>query len=1053
MSGSPNQFPLSPMQMGILGDCLSAHHTGVYIQQLVGTIHEYLDRDKFRHAWQQLSDRHASLRTFFDIDGKVPYQEIADPIPVDIDFMDWRNLDDIQNEEALQNFLQIDRQRGFDIGAAPLFRVAVFELANQRYRFVWTSHHLLFDGRSRLFLLKELYGFYGASESNASIEPPDTYRHFVDRCLAAPFNDAKKYWRAAWPLDTDDTSIVDVLRDEPSHRKSGHGTLRKLLDSSLTHEIRKRSRELEVGQSTLFHAAWALLETRYTGSEWAVVGVTRSCRRSNEDSLVGLCVNTVPLAMHVAADDTIQSLCQRTRHTWKKLDNVEHSAVNDIARYRGSQHGLFDIILNYESYELNDRLRQEAPEWGSREFQLHGTTNLPLVISIYAGEHYVVEVVYQQATLDDAVVASLVEQYIKALAQLLADGERSIADVKLTSQKEFDRLTRRTTREASAIEQSITQRFDAIVASHGDAVALCQGQRQLTYAELDREASRIAAALTKQQVRPTMRVGVLLDRGFAHVSSLLAILKLGAAYVPLDPRFPADRNHFIVHDAELTMVVTEQRHAEYVQKLDTRTLLVDKLNDSDQMPEELSYSPNAEDAAYIIYTSGSTGDPKGVITPHRGVVRLVVDNDFIPFGPDRVFLLHSSVNFDASTLELWGALLHGGRCVIPEGEGLEVHSLGEAIQSHGVDCLWLTSSFFNLVVDEFIGLLKNVKYVLVGGEALSVPHIVKALEELPDTQLINGYGPTENTTFTCTYPIPVDFDRERGRVPIGKPINHTYVYIVDRAGLPVPVGFPGELVIGGVGLANGYLNRQELTARQFISDRFSSDKPALVYLSGDRCRWLDDGNIEFLGRFDDQQKIRGFRVEPGETNAVLSRHPDVVTGATLIIAAPTGDRMLESWAVLRARDVISAGELKQFLTQRLPHYSVPNRVNIIDRLPLTASGKVDRAALLQSRQQPEPAKSLAPDNALVKKLMTIWSEKLALPVIDQDSNFFDLGGNSLSGMSMLRQIEEQLGVNVSLHALLVAPTPALFAKFLVDTSQHIDSPRMDSADTREEYVL
>ena len=1012
------------MQKGILADCLASVKSGAYIQQLQATLAEPLDRERFIFAWGQLTAQQPALRTVFDTGGDVPAQKICDSIAPDIEFVDWQGIPQTSLDGLLDGFLKADRRRGFDLSRPPLFRVTVFLLGDQRFQFVWTSHHLLFDGRSRYRLLLDFFDLYSGHRGPGHFDPTRSYGHFVHRCRDYDADAAMRFWRGAWPLDADNASLIEQFTSCVSHRKPGHGVLKHRLQRHLTRSISGLSRQPALGQSTLFHAAWACLSHRYTGSEWTVFGVTRSCRgpEADDDDIVGMCVNTVPLAVRIDPDDTAASLLQRTRQCWRALNAHETNSVVDIGRWRGCRQGLFDVILNFESYELNDRLRTLGPEWENRKFRLHGITNLPLVLSIYAGERYELELVYDHSVLDDVMAGAILEQYVTVLSGLAQSGTEQISDIRLVSDKSFEKLTTIAGQIDDPVKKSVVECFQDVVRSSPDSIALNHGRGAVTYTGLDQISDRVAAALAGQGVSPGMRVGVLQHRGFDMVATLLGILKAGAVYVPVDPGFPIERTRFILRDAGIQVMVTSREHEESARALDVTALVAESLQDTKEPMRQLTLpSPDPSAPAYVMYTSGSTGEPKGTVVPHRGIVRLVRETDYLPFGPDRVFCLHSSMVFDASTFELWGALLNGSRCVVLESDDTELGALGDAIDSHGVDCLWLTSSLFNLIVDECIGILRGVGYLLVGGEELSVPHVVRALDLLPGTQLINGYGPTENTTFTCTWRIPRNLDSEIRHIPIGSPIKNTYVYILDHAGQPVPVGCPGELVIGGEGLALGYLNRAGMTSGKFVEDPYRTRNDARVYLSGDRCRWLDSGEIEFLGRTDDQHKVRGFRVEPGETTAILTSHPSVSAAITMVVTRHDNDKQLESWVVPAAPAAVSARELRSFLAGRLPYFNVPWRVNVIDRLPLTNSGKIDRDKLISS--PPTETQSVNPAPALlIDELCQMRNDVLGIDGAGPVADFFELGGDSLSGMRFLRRVEDKFDTRLSFAEFLGKPT-------------------------------
>ena len=416
----------------------------------------------------------------------------------------------------------------------------------------------------------------------------------------------------------------------------------------------------------------------------------------------------------------------------------------------------------------------------------------------------------------------------------------------------------------------------------------------------------------------------------------------------------------------------------------------------------------------MTYTSGSTGRPKGVAIPHRGVVRLLFGQDYVTLDAGQTLLQMAPIAFDASTFELWGALLHGARCVLFPAEPPSHRRLGEVIARHGVTTLWLTASLFNSVMDEAPATLAPIRQLLIGGEALSVPHVRRALELLPHTRIVNGYGPTESTTFTCCYRLPRPLDPGATSIPIGRPIANTEVYVVDRHLNPVPIGVPGELVIGGVGLARGYLQRPELTAEKFVAHPFSAEPGARLYKTGDVARYLADGTIEFLGRLDSQVKIRGYRVEPAEIEATLRRHPAVQQTAVVACEDVGGAARLVAYVVATRGRAATVSELRNALKASLPEYMLPSAFVMLEALPLSPNGKVDRRALPQPRPTdgaPERV-FVAPRTPIEEILARILADVLGLERVGVEDDFFELGGHSLLATRVVSRLRGALGVEL-----------------------------------------
>jgi amino acid adenylation domain-containing protein len=574
-------------------------------------------------------------------------------------------------------------------------------------------------------------------------------------------------------------------------------------------------------------------------------------------------------------------------------------------------------------------------------------------------------------------------------------------------------------------DKCIHQLFEEQVKRTPDAVAVVFADKQLTYNELNIRANQLAHYLQSFGVEANVLVGICVERSLEMIVGLLGILKAGGAYVPLDPDYPQERLSFMLADTQIKVLLTQQNLVEKLQKHQVKLVCLD--TDSPviaQCSQDNAIAPpiadvQATNLAYVIYTSGSTGQPKGVEVVHRGVNRLLFGVNYVHLDETQRFLQIAPISFDASTFEIWGALLHGARCVLFPESIPTAKSLSEEIHKHGITVLWLTSALFNSIIDDDPQALSEIKQLLIGGEALSLAHVNRAFETLPFTQIINGYGPTESTTFTCCYPIPRKIETTIESIPIGSPIANTQVYILDDYLQPVPVGVPGELHIGGAGLARGYLNRPELTQEKFIPNPFDNSK---LYKTGDLARYLPDGNIEYLGRIDHQVKIRGFRIELGEIEAVLSQHEDVQISCVIVREDTPGEKQLVAYIVPQKDVTLTTSELRQFLGNKLPGYMIPSAFVMLDSLPLTPNGKVDRRALKAPAHTSNSDRFIEVRNQLELKLLQIWSNILKIDKIGVQDNFFDLGGHSLLAPYLMTQIKQQIGKDIPVKDLFQNPT-------------------------------
>lgn len=586
-------------------------------------------------------------------------------------------------------------------------------------------------------------------------------------------------------------------------------------------------------------------------------------------------------------------------------------------------------------------------------------------------------------------------------------------------------------------DQCIHEVFEAQAAKTPEAIAVEFAGRQLTYRELNQQANQIARRLQQTGVSQNRIVGLLTGRSLELPGLLLGILKAGGVYCSLDENLPDERLRWLVEDAGMTIIIVP---ASSLPRINDRmganlsgqkTIVAVESLCFPAAGAETFHSPagQAEMPAYVCYTSGSTGSPKGVLVPHRGVVRLVKGVDYVSLTPDETLIHHSPLSFDASTFEIWGALLNGGKLAVMRPGSYSIADIGNAIRQHNVTTLWLTAGLFHLMVQERLNDLKPLRQLLAGGDILLPQVVALAGRELTNCRLINGYGPTENTTFTCCYTVSAASEVPAS-VPIGRPISNTQVYVLDASRHPVPVGVPGELYVGGDGLAIGYLNNPELTLEKFIPSPF--EKHTRLYRTGDLVCWRPDGNLEFLGRQDHQVKIRGYRIELGEVESVLSHHPAVAACALTVQHSENGGKMLAAYIVARQSEVITANSLRSWLHQKLPDYMVPSRLFRIEELPLNTNGKIDRKILNESpaSEITDGAEYCPPTNDLQQMLARLWEKLLRREKISVQDNFFDLGGDSLCAVQMTCEVEKLMGVELPMATLFQSPTVESLARRL-----------------------
>jgi amino acid adenylation domain-containing protein len=581
---------------------------------------------------------------------------------------------------------------------------------------------------------------------------------------------------------------------------------------------------------------------------------------------------------------------------------------------------------------------------------------------------------------------------------------------------------------------SVVTLFENIVRENPDDIALVQGDSELTYGELNRRANRLAHRLRLAGVTLETLVPCCLPRSIEMIVAFLAVLKTGAAYMPIDPTYPEARRNLMLDDAGRGVVLTNSWLAPSFQSAEpTRIVTAEDepaaVSDREENPQPVAGPTNL---AYVMYTSGSTGRPKGVMVEHRGIVRLVRDTNYCRFGPNETFLQFAPPSFDASTFEIWGALLNGGRLVLMPQETSSLEDLLRAVRQYGVTTLWLTAGLFHLMVDEYPGGLRSLRQLLAGGDVLSARHSRIFLEHAPETTLINGYGPTENTTFTCCHIIRAG-DSIPESIPIGKPVSNTRVYILDQDMNPVRAGEIGELYAGGDGLARGYLNASEPNSSKFLNDPFGDQPKQRMYRTGDLARWRSDGSIEYLGRLDDQVKILGHRIEPAEIESAILRQGQVKQ-ACVVARIENGSKRLVAYFV-PVSSAVTPERLRDFIASQLPQHMVPAFFVSLPFLPLSQHGKVDRAALaeLDVMSKSEPAAKSVPKSDLERTLTQLWQRILKVPEVGLDQNFFDLGGDSLLLVAVHSNLQKSLQTQIPVTDLFEFPTIRKLAQHLTRT--------------------
>jgi aspartate racemase len=1002
-------------------------------------------------ALNEIARRHEALRTtFITVRGEL-VQAIAPQFTVPMVETDLSGLEPAERKAEARRIAAEDAQSPFDLALGPLIRTTLLRLGKQEFIFLLTMHHIIFDGWSFTILLRELtdiYDAYAAGRSSPLPELPIQYGDFAvwqRHWLRGDTLEAKLgYWRKQLA----DLPLLQLPTDYPRPAFQSFQGARCTLN--IPRPLCDAIRALGVTEGmtpfmTLLTAFKALLY-RYAGQDEIVVGVPIANRdRVEIEGLIGFFVNTLVMRTDFSGDPTFREALTRVRKV--ALEAFEHQdvpfekLVEELQPERDlSRNPLFQVT--FQLYGSNTGS-------GSAE---HGVTSFdqaPSPFEVEAGTAKF-DLRFDLAEMADGSLTGFLEFDTALFApesgprmarnfQILLESAVTNPGLRLS---ELSLLTPAERKELIVERNATTKPYPRDARIHelferqvertpGNIAVECDGQT-LTYAELDRRATRLAHYLRRLGVELETPVGISTERSIEMIVGLLGILRAGGVYVPLDLEDPRERLLFSVENAGVHTVLTRERQLFYLSDRGIRVIpLALESADINREPEEpLSISADSTSLAYILFTSGSTGTPKGVCVPHRAVVRLVTNTDFFRAGEQDVFLQFAPLSFDASTFEIWGALLNGARLVVFPPYVPSMEELGETIQRRRVTTLWLTAALFHQMVDFHLDSFAGVRQLLAGGDVLSVPHMRKFLDRYPQATLTNGYGPTENTTFTCTYSTS-DASSIGASCPIGKPIANTRVYVLDRHRQPVPSGLPGELYAAGDGVARGYLNDPELTAHKFVADPLSSEPDGRMYATGDRVRYLPDGNLEFLGRSDNQVKIRGYRVELDEIVSVLRFHPAVRDAVCILRQDAPGEKRIAAYVVVDDSNG-SKPDLRPFLEEHLPDYAIPSAIIAIDAFPVTPNGKVDRAALpAPGSGRPEAAATyVAPETDTERLITALWQEVLGVQNPGVHNNFFDLGGHSLLIVLLHNRLKEVFRKDISIVDLFRYPTIAALAKLL-----------------------
>ena len=999
----------------------------------------------FEKAIALAIDRHEILRTVFKKNNAGEVRQYIIPQDVfdfNITYLDFR--EDADKAEKISAYIDKDLYQPFDLERGPLLRACLFQLAEDQYVFYYNMHHIISDAWSRNVLSKDVLTFYeslkqGTTPSLAPLKIQ--YKDYAGWQLAqleeASSIEHKEYWLKVL---SGELPVLDLpgqkLRPAVKTHK-GQG-LKTYLSKDISRRLKNFSQEQKGSLFISLLSVCNVLFSKYSSEQDFIIGTTVS-GREHSDLLdqIGFYVNALVLRNEINPTDSFKSLYAKIKentllaynHQMYPFDRLleDLNISRDIAR-----NAIFDVSIVFQN------AGSEITDFSPSEDIVNSFKDLGNTLSKFdveftfqeEGDYISFQIIYNNDVYEKGMIERLMRHFKKLSSNLLSTPDLSINKINYLTEEEEQQILvdfNNTTTDYPK-EKTVIELFEEQVKATPDNIALIFEKRELTYSELDTEATSLANFLLENvEIEVENLIGIKLPKSEWSIISILAILKTGAAYVPIDLEYPKQRIDFIESDSDCKIIIDED--------------LLNIYEYSERNVAAISRPKiTSKNLAYVMYTSGSTGKPKGVMIEQKGVTRLVKSSNYYQFSKEDVLLSTGSFSFDATTFEYWGTLLNGGQLILcSKAVLLDSAKLEHEIVGRGVNVMWFTAGWFNQLVDLNITLFSHLKTVVAGGDRLSPPHIHRLRSAYKDLEIINGYGPTENTTFSLTY----NLKEVSGDIPIGYPISNSTVYILDDNNALCPVGVVGEICLGGDGLSRGYWKRPELTAEKFIPNPF--EESTFLYKTGDLGKFTADGKVEFMGRKDDQVKIRGYRIELGEIESQLQNKEDIRNAVVLVEEKESGRKDLVAY--LLSEEAQSATGLRTYLSEFLPSHMIPAYFIQVEEIPLTKNGKVDRRLLkeLGGIELLSEATYVAPETAEEKTLVSIWKEVLDVDQVGVQDNFFELGGNSLMVVQVVNSVQKQLGKVISIQDFFSNPTIADLVKTEFKEEGYTAIPRASHA--------
>ena len=1033
-----DMYSLSPVQQSMIFHHVYSPDSSVTIEQTAFTINSELDINAFEKVWQTIVNKHSSLRaSFYWDDMDEPIQIIHKDVKVPFEVIDWQMVDKVELEHKLEEFLEEDRKIGYDLGTAPLMRIYVIKLDANKYYVIWSHHHLQLDGWCLNILLKEIGSFYEAYSSGKKVEITNgpEFKEYLRWLKNQDVSKSEQFWREQLKGFKSPVLLSKELEcqinDEHKESKS-YGNVMYYMDMAKHEKVLNAAKNYKITLNTIVQGAWAILLSRYTGQRDIVFGTTSSGRPveiPGVDSMVGCFMNTIPMRIFVDDNDKVDAWLKKIQLTHVNIRQFDYTPLalirncSEVPR-DSALYDLYESIVIFENYPFDLALKEGLGNLKGGYVKVEEQMDYPITLYCNLQPELSFNLLYDKKYFSEDMVQQILNHLINIINEIICKQDSIVEDIKVLNNKEIQYLLHDINDTDMDYPKNLCYHdmFENYVKINPNHLAIIQGNKQITYRELDLYVNKLANRLVRMGVGPDVLVGVCIERSIEMIIGMLAVVKAGGAFIAIDSEYPKERINMMLEEAQAFLLITQSNLLEEKSTSNEKIIYIDR--EWSEIEKENDSKPNVnvtpDNLVYVIFTSGSSGKPKGVLMNHEAVVSHTVDMQrcYELETHDRV-LQFSSISFDISLEQVFSTLGNGSTLVLRDKEVWTPREFAHKCKEVGLTVTNFPTAYWHQVVQEWANDIEiipheKLRLVIVGGEQL-LPERVALWEKYPmnKIKLLNAYGPAETAMTSTLYDISQLRGKNRKYTPVGKPLANRRIYVLDEKMNLVPIGAKGELYIGGVPIARGYLNRPELTKEKFIKDPYYNGTGDRLYKTGDVGRILLDGNIEVVGRKDDQIKIRSHRIEIGEIETVISEIKQI-NNLSVVAKGNAGEHYLVVYYTVKDNFTLTQEQIKYYLSKRMPNYMIPSYFIELEEMPLTPNGKIDKKALPDFNNVLVVENFEAPRDKIETKLADIWQNILGINNISINSNFFELGGHSLRAIMLISKIRQELKVEVPL---------------------------------------